>query len=137
MNKLRRIILFLIIIISTQNVSAATKPLSARTEWVACKTAQDCTAVKLGCYYWQPVNQRFATRMVQEYSIDCRSYRSPGKMPELICEENTCTAKRNQTGFPSLKIPLGVDWFDMNTPTKVSFILKSQEYRKASTHFSI
>ncbi len=62
-----------------------------KPEWIACSQDQECDAIEVGCYYWAPVNKKFA-KAVEEADKPKRCERSisEGPKPELVCVDHKC-----------------------------------------------
>lgn len=77
----------------TANVALATEetsgPLDDHPEWFTCASASECTSVKLGCYYWQPVNRHFVSAAAGTW-IGCLQSISAGTQPTGSCVNHQC-----------------------------------------------
>jgi hypothetical protein len=58
--------------------------------WLACEKDLDCTAVEVGCQFWQPVNKRFATSIQRRYSTGCKKSTPSGPQPPTNCAQHQC-----------------------------------------------
>ena len=59
-------------------------------DWLACKKDADCTSVKLGCSYWQPVNKKYAKAMKEKYPVSCLQTLPAGPQPPPYCISHMC-----------------------------------------------
>ena len=57
--------------------------------WLACEKDADCTSVELGCYYWQPVNAKYAEDM-KKYMSACAKSVEAGPQPSSRCADHLC-----------------------------------------------
>lgn len=75
----------------TANVALATEeasgPLDDHPEWFTCASASECTSVRLGCYYWQPINKNFSSSVG---SSSCTKSRPAGPQPTGSCVNHQC-----------------------------------------------
>jgi len=75
-----------------RSIADDAKP-SDHKEWLACEKDDDCTSVKVGCYYWQPVAKKFATAMKREHFTACRKSVPAGPQPPSGCVNHVCVNK--------------------------------------------
>ena len=74
-------------------------PSESTTQWRACKTIDDCVAVR-GCCGWAPANKKFAKKVEQAQMISCPMIECTWppedfkKVPALKCELNQCEINR-------------------------------------------
>jgi hypothetical protein len=59
-------------------------------KWLACEKDADCTAVEVGCYYWQPVTRQHAISMKRTYSTGCKKSAPAGPKPPTSCAQRQC-----------------------------------------------
>ena len=65
----------------------ASGPLDDHPEWFTCASASECTSVRLGCYYWQPINKNFSSSVG---SSSCTKSRPAGPQPTGSCVNHQC-----------------------------------------------
>lgn len=63
--------------------------LEDHPEWLTCASASECTSVKLGCYYWQPINKNFSSSAARIGSA-CRQAIPAGPQPTVSCVDHQC-----------------------------------------------
>ena len=61
--------------------------LDDHPEWLTCASALECTSVKLGCWYWQPINKKFSSSVG---SSACATSRPAGPQPTGRCVNHQC-----------------------------------------------
>jgi len=62
-------------------------PLDDHPEWLTCASSSECTSVKLGCYYWQPINRKYAASAP---ASACSKSNLPGPQPTVSCVDHRC-----------------------------------------------
>jgi len=77
----------------TSTVAFATEepsgPLDDHPEWLACASASECTSVRLGCNYWQPINKNFSSATTGVGSACLKSIPA-GPQPTVSCVDHQC-----------------------------------------------
>lgn len=60
--------------------------------WTACQKTSECGVAEIGCYYWQPVNKKFARVMQRDWfqNHGCLSSVSAGPIPNVACVDRVC-----------------------------------------------
>lgn len=58
--------------------------------WLTCEKKADCTSVKAGCYYWQPVNKKYAAAMKEAHPPNCELSVPAGPQPTSSCADHLC-----------------------------------------------
>jgi hypothetical protein len=61
--------------------------LDDHPEWFTCASTSECTSIKRGCYYWQPVNKKYRMRLP---SSSCLKSYSAGPQPTASCVHHQC-----------------------------------------------
>jgi hypothetical protein len=58
--------------------------------WLACEQNADCTSIKLGCWYWSPVNKKYVDQMRTAHFVTCKESADPGPQPAASCVDHVC-----------------------------------------------
>ena len=69
------------------------------TAWISCTKDADCTSVKLGCWYWQPVNKSHAEDMRKKYVLGCLKSTNIGPQPTPRCDQGVCINSPYTVGY--------------------------------------
>lgn len=64
------------------------RPIDDHPEWLTCEAKSQCTNVKLGCWYWQPINQEFAS--AAGAGVVCTKSDPAGPQPTVSCVDHRC-----------------------------------------------
>lgn len=99
--------------------------LDDHPEWFTCASASECTSVKLGCYYWQPVNKNFSSSAARIGS-SCLNSIPAGPQPTMSCVDHQC-----------VKDPFTVQyWSQLESYQKFDLVMSRVEAcRQASGEF--
>jgi hypothetical protein len=70
-------------------IEESSGPLDDHPEWLTCASASECTSVKLGCYYWQPINKNYFSDTIGVGSACLKSILA-GPQPTVTCVNHQC-----------------------------------------------
>jgi hypothetical protein len=92
MNSFRNILMALFLLIPAWPGAALATPEAGTVfddhpEWTACTASSDCTSIKAGCYYWQPINKRYLSAVPVSA---CLASTPPGPQPTTGCVKGDC-----------------------------------------------
>lgn len=65
----------------------AAGPFDELPEWGQCASSSECTSIKTGCYYWQPLNKLYISNLPPSA---CLKSIPAGPQPGVTCVEHRC-----------------------------------------------